>query len=417
MSETRQALAELNSFIVALRRTGPPSPRSECKQRADMLAVDEAEPLPSEDVLASLRQDLRVACTSGGAGIIPPRLLRSAPLVFWNGHPQAASFPNLLDEFVQRTMDSAQPRQRWVRNLIEAWLRDFGPDKIRLPEAGRAISLMLSKCEQPHLRLWRSADAKFALFDAAGAPRRIARALIAGPETVPDTLHQIGMDDPLRATGGFFRVAIAQVVSELPQSLTGRTAASAWDRCAGLLEVVRQERDRQGRAVMKPALRFPEIAGDVARASLSPWLAGHSASTAPRDAIKAFLLRTIGDPRLQPQRWSSAGDAATRLMRSWLAAASLEAFLSLITQSNDDQQWRYRQAFWRACLKKVPNAEVWVVLGSALSGRAGAIRDLNGSFGSGVPHAAGRPDFERVEQRRRRAGLGGRGKELSGVIS
>jgi hypothetical protein len=382
MSETRQALAELNAYIGALRYAGPPGAHAECKRRADMLALDDAEPLPSDDVLARLRRDLHMACVSDVVGAMPPRLLRSAPLVFWNGDPQAAGFPKLLDEFFRRTMEQPQPRQRWLRNLIEAWLRDFGPGKILHAETGKAISLMLSRSEHSNLLLWRSADAKFALFDAAVGPKRVARHLVAGPETVPETLRQIGMDDPLRATGGFFRAAVAQLVGELPQSLNGRTAATAWDRSAGLLEVTRPERDRRGKEIMKPALRFPDMGGDVARASLSPWLIGQSTSAAPRETIKAFLLRTLGDPRLQPQRWAGAGDAAMRLMRSWLAAASLEAFLSLITQSNDDQQWRYRQAFCRACLKKIPNAEVWVVLGSALSGRAGAIRDLNGSFGT-----------------------------------
>jgi hypothetical protein len=384
MSETKQALAELNSFIVALRRASPPGTHSECRRRADLLDPNEAEALPSEDALASLRRDLHAACSSGAVGTMPPRLLRSAPLVFWNGDPQAAGFPNLLDEFVKRTMDSQQTRHRWVRNLIEAWLRDFGPDKIRHPEAGKAISLMLSRSEHASLHLWRSADAKFALFDAGMGPKRVAQTLIGGPETVADILRQIGMHDPLRATGGFFRAAVAQMISELPQSLSSRLAAVAWERSAGLLEITRTERDHPRREFTKPALRFPEMSGEVARASLSPWLAKPSIITPPRDVVKAFLLRTIGDPRLNEHKsaWLGAGSAATKLMRSWLAAETLEAFFSLISQSNDDQQWRYRRAFWRACLKKIPDAEVWVVLGSALSGRAGAIRDLNGSFGT-----------------------------------
>jgi hypothetical protein len=189
------------------------------------------------------------------------------------------------------------------------------------------------------------------------------------------------MNEPLRAVGGFYRHAISELLNALPRALQSQHAPLAWERAAGLLEVRLTERDRQGRVVEKSALRFPDYAGPIALAALAPWLTGSAGSTAPRDAVKTFLVRTIGDPRLYPQRWAGATDAAIALMRSWLAADSLEAFLSLISQNNDDQQWRYRQAFWRACMRRIPNIEVWVVLGAALADRAEAHRDLNGSFG------------------------------------
>jgi hypothetical protein len=71
-------------------------------------------------------------------------------------------------------------------------------------------------------------------------------------------------------------------------------------------------------------------------------------------------------------------------MRSWLAAASLETFFALISETNDDPQWQYRRAFWRACLRKMPRdrpAEVWVVLGPGMAARAKAVKDLASAHG------------------------------------
>jgi hypothetical protein len=119
---------------------------------------------------------------------------------------------------------------------------------------------------------------------------------------------------------------------------------------------------------------------------LSPWIGGAATPVvAPRDEIKAFLLRVVGDPRLVPARWQPAPEEYARLMRGWLAEASLETFFALISQTNDDPQWRYRRAFWRACLRKMPKdqpAEVWVVLGPGMAARAKAVDDLAGSFGT-----------------------------------
>jgi hypothetical protein len=382
MSETRTAIGELEAWTSALKRVPPPRVQPECVQLANLIPTD-APPIQfSGDVLGRLRQDLQQACDEGGVANVPARLMRSAPLVFWHGKEPAAAIPGLLDEFVTRTMQSGQPRPRWLRTLIEAWLHDFAPNRIRHQEAGRAISTMLSRCpDESSLVFWRRANQEYTLFDAAEGPRRVGRALLEGKQQPGEILERTGMNEPLRAVGGFYRHAISELLNALPRALQSQHAPLAWERAAGLLEVRLTERDRQGRVVDKSTLRFPDFAGQTALATLAPWLNGATGSTAPRDAIKTFLVRTIGDPRLYPQRWAGATDAAIALMRSWLAADSLEAFLTLISQNNNDQQWRYRQAFWRACMRRIPKVEVWVVLGAALADRAESMRDLNGSFG------------------------------------
>jgi hypothetical protein len=219
----------------------------------------------------------------------------------------------------------------------------------------------------------------------------VGAALLSGPEPVEAVLSETGMDHELRADGGFFRETLRRMLDALPPALATPRAAEAWRRAAALLEVQHVTQDRLGREIKIPALRDDKARGDVIIGSLDAWKCGQTHASAPRGEVKAFLLRVVGDPRLKPDRWRVAPEEYARLIRGWLAEASLEAFFALISEkTNDDPQWRYRRAFWRACLRKMPNeqpAEVWVVLGPGMALRARAVRDLAGGYGT--MHASG----------------------------
>lgn len=381
-----EALAALRD-LVALQKTfdlrPPLAERPACAaQAAELFRGEGASVLPSPADLERLRQALREACESGDLGRLSRKQLRQAAMVFWDREPQAAAFPGLLDAFLR----GAEGNSRWLRELVEAWLRDFGPDRVRLPEAGAAAARLLARTEDPRLERWDGAHRRYALFDAARGPQRVASALLAGAEPVDAVLSQTGMDDPIRAEGKFFRMAVRAMLDALPAALRGRGAAEAWARAAAILEVQRTRQDRSGRQTAEAGLRLPDLAGEVIAACLDPWLRDPPpAPQAPREEIKAFLVRTVGDPRLRQDRWSGAPEACTQLMRSWLAAASLETFFALISETNDDPQWRYRRAFWRACLRSMPRdrpAEVWVVLGPGMAARAQAVKDLARAHGT-----------------------------------
>jgi hypothetical protein len=382
MSESAAALGDLAALrkLLEVRPTLPERPA--CQEQAAALFRNEAAPeLPSGEVLEILREELRRACAGGDPSRIPPRTLRRAPLVFWDRDPQAAAFPGLLEAF----LDGAASKPRWLRELVEAWLRDFGPDRARLPEAGRAAANLLARTQDPRLGHWDRAHRRYAMFDAARGPERVGSALLTGTEPVDAVLSQTGMDDPIRAEGRFFRAAVKAMLATLPTALRGGGAREAWTRAAAILEVQRTRRDRLGREIAETALRVPDLIGEVIVACLDPWLRDPPPKPeAPREEIKAFLLRVVGDPRLRPDRWSAAPESCAQRMRSWLAEASLETFFALISETNDDPQWRYRRAFWRACLRKMPKdrpAEVWVVLGPGMAARAKAVRDLANAHG------------------------------------
>jgi len=381
MTESAAALRELAALQDLLQRKPALPERPAClRQAAELFRKEEAAALPSGEVLEILREELRTACSAGALSSIPVRTLRRAPMVFWDRDPQAAAFPGLLEVF----LEGAAARPRWLRELVEAWLRDFGPDRARLPEAGRAAANLLARTHDPRLQPWDRAHRRYSLFDAARGPERVGSALLSGAEPVEAVLSETGMDDPIRAEGRFFRAALRAMLAALPGALRGPGGRDAWARAAAILEVQRVRRDRSGRDIAEPMLRMPDLAGETIAACLDPWLRDPPAPSAPREEIKAFLLRVVGDPRLRPERWRAAPEACAQLMRSWLAAASLETFFALISETNDDPQWRYRRAFWRACLWKMPRdrpAEVWVVLGPGMAARAKAVKDLANAHG------------------------------------
>jgi hypothetical protein len=127
MTEARAALRELAEYLELLRRRPHLPPESRCVEAAATL-FPRATPdrPPSSDVLEAVRNELQKVCAAGELENIGISTLGRAPLVFWDREPQAAAFPGLLDYYLVR----AAQRPSLLRNLLEAWRRDFGPGRI-----------------------------------------------------------------------------------------------------------------------------------------------------------------------------------------------------------------------------------------------------------------------------------------------
>ncbi len=378
MSEALAALQRLQGVSDLLKR-GPSVPgRSACEEQAERLAMPSAPEVPHGDMLEQLRLLLTEAARTGSLDKVPLKTLRRAPWILWDKAPFAASLPGLLDAF----QAAGGGRSRWLRELIEAWLKDFGPEKPRLPEAGEEAARRLAEATEPRLQFWHVAQKKHQLFDARRGPGQVAKLLLApGRAAVPEVLAGIGMDDPLRAEGQYMLAIQKAMLAALPPMLRRPDAPAIWSRAETALQTARTRRNSYGREETSLELRSRGLSEDIARASLSPWRQAPSPPMAPRQPIKSFLVRNIGDPRLRPERWKAIPEER-QIMLGWLAAESVEAFFRLISETTDDRQWRYMRDFWLACLKKVPNPEVWVVLGPSMSARARATKDLGGAYGS-----------------------------------
>lgn len=297
---------------------------------------------------------------------VSTRDLRDAPWVLWSGEPPAAGFPGLIEAVLAQ----AGGHGRTLRNLAEAWMQHLDPVRPEMLAVGRRIGHLVEVSPDPRLEAWRKALRPLRLFDGGDGPRYLAHALLRDVDRpVEEILKSVGFDDPIRAVGGYMRMTQRALLDLLPANLHERlsVAAPLLDRALGVL-------------TCNGKLRFPDERGPMANGLLAAWLGGREPDAALKERIQRFLLDHLGDPRLRPDRWIAVSVAGQALMRRWLAAASLETFFELIERHAWDQQWRYRKAFWTACLRKGGITDAWLALGSRVHADARAVRSLGGAY-------------------------------------
>jgi hypothetical protein len=329
------------------------------------LGATEASPAPPPtDFLETLRRTLVAASRAGRIAALPPKDLRYAPWILWNGDPPAASLRGLLGIVLEQARGSNQT----LRRLITAYLRDFDPRAPGIDEAAACIRKMLAG-NGPRFGPWRKAQAEVHLFDSARGPETLAARLLAD-ERPAETLARYKLDDPMLDTGKFLMTVEDAVRVAAPQMLRSQGET-------GLQRVL---------LIVTPAgaPRFGYRAGETGRALLRAWLDnGPEPVPTLQQPVRQVLLRWLGDPRLPSgsQRWSAVGERETALMRRWLTRASLDLFFKLIDQHALDKHWRSRHAFWLAYLERGAIADAWLALGSQTFNAAAAISDLGGAYG------------------------------------
>lgn len=366
LTPTREALVGLSAATQRFRNFRLPEIR-ESAHAVEKLGAGKAVPAkPKDSILDQVRKNLIAAMQSGDLGTAGHRDLREAPWLLWEAKEPLASLPGLLDLVAGVAGRSGSTR----RKLIQAWLLGFEARTPRIDDGGRIIRRLLSASDDPRLDRWRRPDRALDLFDARRGPSRIAAEILSSDRPIETTVQEVGLAEPLQAVGGYARAIQAEVLNQFGAA-TKFGAGEVFARCVGFLAPGARLRFDDGPA-----------RGEIARGLLAPWLLE---SKHPVDALRgdvqSFLLHHLGDPRIRPQHWKFAGDDAVALMRRWLARASLKAFFALIDDHALDAHWRYRGAFWSACLNKGAIEDTWLALGSRVYGSARAVKDLNGSYG------------------------------------
>ena len=81
--------------------------------------------------------------------------------------------------------------------------------------------------------------------------------------------------------------------------------------------------------------------------------------------ILEFLLKYFHDPRTTEGRnnWAGINENALRVVRKWLAGATLEQFFEIIDNTAQDKHWRYRRKFWKAYYDADCIDDAWIALG------------------------------------------------------
>lgn len=372
------ALTRLEAAITSWPRRGwLPKEQASGKMVLEIGARD-AEPKPPEaDILEALRERLRQALARPQfmqrlrnvfrpediEGKIDPRDLRLAPWILWQGKPPAIEFPGLLDKVIKEAGQS----RRTLRNLIEAWVRDFSPNGIDIAKAGQAIERLLETTSDARLNIWREAHARFKMFSADEGPNNLAQALLQGPEDVPAILAAAGFAEGVRSVSSYLRAVQAKLLERLAAMLRSPGATERAQRAFRFL-------------LQDDKLRFDDQRSFLACMLCQPWF-DNGPEPAPeiRNIIRDFLVGQIGDPRIRRDRWIGAEKEAD-LIRRWLTRASLEVFFELIAEHAVDRQWRYRAAFWSACLKKGVISDAWLALGKHVHAAARAREELGTAY-------------------------------------
>jgi hypothetical protein len=369
---------------------------SSCAIAAEKMGRPDAPvPIPDLRTLEDIKRDFVVGWNESGPACLNSSIARKLPLVLWHrrnssvaqsgGTTLSAELPDLWPAFLHEATTS----ERLILLAIDGWLRDFDIDTPGLVQAGLDIANRLKNVRYPRLLAWAAAQRKFDLFSANAGPNRLAAALFDFSASVDLTLRSACLDSPIRQQGNFFRTCLIEMLRLTPLEFGKPSAVEAFGRVQHLIEVEDLVRGRSGGLVTQHRTRFPGMERELARGCLLAWADGRAHPGAPKPAIQTFLLNVIGDPRLRPQRWRDVGDDVTSLMRRWISEQNLEAFLSLIRTASDTEQWRYREAFWKACFRKVKDAEVWVILGRDLTRQANLVDKLQHGFGTmNVPSQA-----------------------------
>lgn len=369
MTHAIDALEALKAAIEAsLGRADLPEISASRKAVVRLGAAEAAPTAPQGPILEALRRRLLDAYRKEDARSVDWRDLRDAPWVLWGGEFPLAPVKGIADDVYQL----ATEHQRTLRNLIEAWINCFTPDGAGISKGGERIRALLALHDDMRLDQWRDAQRRVSFFEPKVGPLRVATWLLDGPEPVAEVLQHTGLADPLRGAGGYAKAVQVGLIGALPVRLRDNRAQSSVERGTDFL-------------VNDGRLRFPELRGPMAAGLVSAWFgaAQPPADTTRRNVLE-FLLRYLGDPRLRPANWIGAGEEAVALVRRWLTRASLEAFFDLISDHAHDAHWKWRKAFWNACMehcnsKNIP-FDAWLALGPRIHASARAVGELGGAY-------------------------------------
>ena len=372
MSETRAALDSLRAIVRLVAKTRPLPAELELTRTLRRLGLEDTRAeRPKESLLIEVRRNLIAAARRpGGVASASKRDKRNAPWLLWADKDPLVEMRGLLDQIYAETAKSGAVR----RARIEAWISACDPQRPAMVDCGRRLDEMLKRDDDPRFEAWRRAQARFGFFDARRGPARVAEQILAHADPVADILKAAGLDDDLRAVSGYARQVQAHLVDQLPPPLASARGEAALGRSQAFL-------------TLGPKLRFDEtaMAGRMADALLAPWRRGATGAPgeALRNRVQEFLLRHLGDPRTHPAKWRGADPEAVRLMRSWLARANLEAFFDVVAD-HSDENFKYRRAFWTACLARAEQmgkfVDVWLALGAQVRAHADGIAELHGNF-------------------------------------
>ncbi len=292
---------------------------------------------------------------------ISERMWKKACWLLWNGDTPLAANKIFLNKYIDFCNTTAS--SRLIKSLIHVYLRDFHEE---MPGKNEVASFIRKQLHANHfkslLTLWRERDNNYFLFDTRKDFSFNARDYIQTQENANDYLARLGLEGQLE-TANYAQELFKSVTHEVENNI-GTSSLPA--------ELLNKLKDL---AIKGNELRYPQKK-ILIESLLNPWIN----KAPPADLCKQtleFLLKYFYDPRTKEGRsnWMGVSEDALRVVKKWLAGATLEQFFEIIDNTAQDEHWRYRRKFWKAYYDSDCIDDAWIALGkdSRLEARSQSI--------------------------------------------
>jgi EH_Signature domain len=252
---------------------------------------------------------------------------------------EGASAPGPVKEFLQREI-LATTNSALLQATCEGYIAGWERDSTSTAFLGEAIESRSQYLPGNWKKAFRNLPE---LFDTQDAPARLAARMVSERDAF-EWLVSNGVAAP--HSGQLMRQVQSAWLSALPD--------------AGDVKAVEQ-------------LFFwifpknhPALDGELAAAAiekvLQPWLGAQPAHEL-KELVVHRVVEEFGDPRTQrPEFWALVSSAHRKVIVRWLAGASIDALLAVITKSTANHMWPPRHVFWKSLYDKGYIEEAWVAL-------------------------------------------------------
>jgi hypothetical protein len=235
-----------------------------------------------------------------------------------------------------------------VAGLMQVFLLHYPRQLPTFGEMVRLLGAVLASAESRRLRRWTERSRDFDLTSGNGYASFASR-ILNDDKPVLGLVSAAGLGGVLEASG-FLRDVQYSLEEHLKVYLP--TEHGTLQRLERVLELA----ERDGK------LRFETRSRELAAALLLPFR-----DKEPKPEIQAriqdFLLKHLGDIRIQGHRWQGVDSQAKEVLLRWLVRGTLEDFFRVVEATALDRHWRERRAFWKQYIDQNFVSEAWIAFG------------------------------------------------------
>ncbi len=331
---------------------------------------------PREPVdLDKIYEYLSIAANTNRWEEINHTIWKKACWVLWYGEEPLASNNMFINKYFEYIKNYFSWRQ--FKIFVWVYLRDFNQNMPGQREIAFFIRSHLNSglIKNIAFKVWLERDKKYNLFDPEQNISTSVNEYINCNEKAIELLKKLGLEGQLEFSN-YSQSIFVEFLNDIRNEFHAPNKANIiFSKVIDFAEM------RNGK------LRFPDQKIHLIESILSPWTQAQP-SAELCNVIIEFLMKHFGDPRTNEGRsnWIGVDEDSLRVMRKWLAGATLEQFFSIIDSTAEDEHWRFRRKFWKAYYDEGYIDDAWIVLGEQSGREARLAYETNlcaGAFSGG----------------------------------